>query len=301
MTKKYSHPTSAEQLREQLETLYAKYNHRTFVAPDPLLFLYDYDDPRDREIVGLIAATLAYGRVSQIMKSVRAVLSRLGRSPATFLMHNDPRGIRKLTAGLQHRFTTDHALAGLLLAVQAVLRKYGSLYHCFLTCLNSDDTTTVPALERFVQKLADQCHHNLTVFTLPRPCKGSACKRLHLFLRWMIRKDAVDPGDWHDLNPALLVVPLDTHMHRIGRALGFTNRQQADHRTALEITEGFKTVSPEDPVRYDFVLTRLAIRQDLKNACGFVAFMIAETFSKSSQLQGAAHRSSPSRQEIGTQ
>lgn len=95
------------------------------------------------------------------------------------------------------------------------------------------------------------------------PCRGSACKRLHLFLRWMIRKDRVDPGGWEDIHPAGLIVPLDVHMHRICVNLGMTERKQPNLKTALEVTAAFKTVAPNDPVRYDFVLSRFGIRKDL--------------------------------------
>jgi uncharacterized protein (TIGR02757 family) len=97
---------------------------------------------------------------------------------------------------------------------------------------------------------------------LADPRDKSACKRLNLYLRWMVRRDDVDPGGWEGVRPAQLVVPLDVHMHRIGRALGLTQRQQADCRTALEVTEAFRKISPEDPVKYDFALTRLGIRDD---------------------------------------
>ncbi|MBW2545477.1 MAG: TIGR02757 family protein, partial [Deltaproteobacteria bacterium] len=97
---------------------------------------------------------------------------------------------------------------------------------------------------------------------VPLPAKGSACKRLNLFLRWMVRRDDVDPGGWDDIPPSKLVIPLDTHMHRICLAFGFTKRKQADMKTALEITDSFRAIVPDDPVRYDFALTRLGIRKD---------------------------------------
>jgi len=96
-------------------------------------------------------------------------------------------------------------------------------------------------------------------YLLPDPRLGSACKRLNLYLRWMVRRDAVDPGGWN-VPPAKLVVPLDTHMHALGRALGLTDRRSADLRTALEITAAFRAIAPDDPVRYDFALTRLGMR-----------------------------------------
>jgi len=97
---------------------------------------------------------------------------------------------------------------------------------------------------------------------LPLPRLGSACKRLNLFLRWMIRKDDVDPGGWENIPLSKLIIPLDTHMHKIGILTGLTSRKQANMRTAFEITDGFKKLVPEDPVKYDFSLTRIGIRGD---------------------------------------
>ncbi|MCJ7774009.1 MAG: DUF2400 domain-containing protein, partial [Desulfobacterales bacterium] len=104
------------------------------------------------------------------------------------------------------------------------------------------------------------------------PQKGSACKRMNLFLRWMVRQDAVDPGGWDDVSPSKLVIPLDTHMYRIGLRLGFTTRKQMDMHTAIEITKGFQKVIPDDPVKYDFSLTRFGIRNDM-NFDEFVRFL----------------------------
>jgi uncharacterized protein (TIGR02757 family) len=127
--------------------------------------------------------------------------------------------------------------------------------------LSSKDETTLPALSSFAREInvrACEQYNSL----IPQPAKKSACKRLHLFLRWMVRSDEVDPGVWTGVSPAVLIIPLDTHMHRICGLLGMTARTQADMRTAHEITEGFRRVSPEDPVRYDFALTRLGILRE---------------------------------------
>ena len=96
---------------------------------------------------------------------------------------------------------------------------------------------------------------------VPIPEKGSAAKRLHLFMRWMIRKDAVDPGGWDDLSPSRLIVPVDVHMHRICTHLAFTQKKQANLKTAVEVTQCFRKIMPQDPVKYDFALTRIGIEQ----------------------------------------
>jgi uncharacterized protein (TIGR02757 family) len=125
----------------------------------------------------------------------------------------------------------------------------------------------LPALGEFVLKLEIAAGRKLPMF-LPSPGGGSACKRLNLFLRWMVRRDNVDPGIWRGIAPSFLVIPLDTHMYKIARAMGLTCSRQANMRCAVEITGNFAFICPEDPVRYDFALTRLSMRNDpLPNAC----------------------------------
>ena len=253
--------------RKHLEDLYTAYNRREFVHPDPLEFLYDYEKPRDREIVALIASSLAYGRVRQILKSVSAVLAWIG-SPSTFLHRATAESIHRDFADFRHRFTTGSEMAALFVGMKDVVKRYGSLKSCFLNGMNETDESVLPALSRFVDELAPAGDIEKNSL-LPRPERGSSCKRLNLFLRWMVRRDDVDPGGWDEVGTARLIVPIDTHMHRVGRALSFTTRKQADMRAALEITEAFRSIVPEDPVRYDFVLTRLGIRAELDMA-GFV-------------------------------
>jgi len=248
-------------LEETLEHLYGKYNRREFVHPDPLEFLYDCNNLRDREIVGLLASSLAYGRVSQIIKSVSFVLERMIPSPFHFLEKASMESLSRTFYGFKHRFTTADELAELLFGIKNVIKRHGSLYACFKTAFGNDSDTVIPALTAFVKEL-NAGFNNQNNSLLPSPANGSACKRLNLFLRWMVRQDEVDPGGWKDISPSQLVVPLDTHLHRICLALGLTNRKQADMKTATEITRSFRIIVPHDPVRYDFSLTRLGIRRD---------------------------------------
>lgn len=245
--------------RELLERLYRKYNRREFVHPDPLEFLYSYPDLRDREIVGLVASSLAYGRVAQILKSVRKVLDTMGKSPRDYVESGSEDGFLKSFKGFKHRFTTDVEMASLLAGARRAIRQHGSLNKFFVAGMSGGDVTVLPALEKFAAGI-DCCGKYL----LPCPARGSACKRLNLFLRWMVREDRVDPGGWKGVSPAQLVVPLDTHMAKIGRGLGFTRRKGADIRMVLEITEAFRKIAPSDPVRYDFALTRFGIRDDME-------------------------------------
>ncbi len=246
-----------DRLKEKLESLYGRYNQRAYVDPDPLFFLYDYPDVRDREIVGLVASCLAYGRVNMIMKTVGSVLGQMGPSPRRFLEENRDVDIKNRFKGFKYRFATEDHLCDLFLGIQSVLSTFGSLECCFAGDSETFDGG-LSRLYRSITRAGDVGH------LLADPEKTSACKRSHLFLRWMVRKDEVDPGGWARVSPARLLYPIDTHMYKIGTMLGFTRRKNADQRCALEITRGFRQMCPDDPVRYDFALTRFGIRQQLR-------------------------------------
>ena len=250
-------------LRILFDRFYEKYNRRDYIHPDPLEFLHRYDDPADREIVGLIAACFAFGNVRSILNTIELVLQRMGSSPTRFLQSASRRDLMQSMSGIQHRWATSQETALLLLSIKRMCEKYGSLQAGFVRHLNPTDEHILAALTAWVhelQKFSNAPFHSL----LSDPAKGSACKRLHLFLRWMVRQDDVDPGGWAGVSPAQLLVPMDVHMHRIARILKMTKRNQANGATALEVTNAFRKISPRDPVRYDFALTRLGIRDRLK-------------------------------------
>ena len=245
----------------KLERLYVLYNSRDWVHPDPLECLYRYTDMRDKEVAGLIASSLAYGRVAQILKSVSDVLEAMGPSPYDFLMSAKPVSVRRIFSDFRHRFTTGEELAQMLIGAKSAIERFGSLYKCFLSGFNKDDDTVLQGLSFLVNELRKDMNGKANSL-LAVPEKGSACKRWNLFMRWMVRKDDVDPGGWDDVSPAKLIIPLDTHMHRICLLLKLTGRKNANMLTAMEITRAFRILEPKDPVRYDFALTRLGIRPD---------------------------------------
>ena len=250
--------------KEKLEELYEKYNNRESIHPDPVEFLYDYDDIADREIAGLIAASLAYGKVTQILKSVSLILKFMGPEPSKFLRNTTFESIKKVSADFKHRFTTSEELAIFLFNIKKILEEYGSINACFIENYNREKEM-VPALLNFARKLRAgecQCYNSL----VPLPAGKCAYKRLNLYLRWMIRKDNVDPGGWEKIPASKLIIPLDTHMHRIALSFQLTMRKQADLNTALEVTEAFKKYSPNDPVKYDFALTRSGIQANNKTS-----------------------------------
>lgn len=229
--------------------------------PDPLEFLYRYSSASDREVVALVASCLAYGKVALILRSVESVLENMGSSPSEFVTGSTDAALARAFPGFKHRFTTGEELGRLLVGMKRALGQHGSLNACFTSGLGRRDETVTGALGEFTATLSGLSGQPC-LFLLPDPARGSACKRLNLFLRWLVRKDRVDPGGWKGVPRSKLIVPLDTHMFKVGLALGFTSRRSPDLRAALEITSGFRGIVPDDPVRYDFALTRLGIRDD---------------------------------------
>jgi len=246
-----------------LEKFYTQYNKREFVHPDPLEFLFFYRDVKDREIVGLIASSLAYGRVEQILKSVHRVVQMLSPTPYEFLLNSTFESLCEIFKGFRHRFADGCQLSSLLFGAKKAITKFGSLNRCFTHTLSPDDSKIVHAMTFFCNELNSYRVKPGHLVALPQ--KGSACKRMNLFLRWMVRRDDVDPGGWEGVSRSKLIIPLDIHMYRIGLRLGFTVRKQMDMQTALEITDGFKQFVPHDPVKYDFSLTRFGIRKDMSS------------------------------------
>ncbi len=253
---------SAAEMGRRLEALYRRYNKRCYVSPDPLEVLYDYPDVFDREIVAFIAAALAYGNVGQIRNSLDRVFAIMGGAPREYVCRGKPSDFYLDFQNFKHRFATGKHMAAMLAGLKQMLAVHGALQNAFAGGFSVTDTTCLPALEAFVENLRNACPKPDPGHLLASPQKGSACKRLLLFLRWMVRSDAVDPGGWEKCPAEKLVVPLDTHMFRTCRQLGLTGRKQPDMKSALEITAGFARIMPSDPVRYDFVLTRQGIRRD---------------------------------------
>jgi len=248
-------------IKAVLEKIYQMYNKRDWVHPDPLEFLFSYKNIRDREIVALIASSLAYGRVAQILKSVSSVLNVMNPSPYHYLMKASFQSLSKTFKGFRHRFTDGKQLSSLLDSTKKVIDAYGSLNRCFTHALAPNDSTIIHAMTFFSNELYSGEQKPGHLLALPQ--RGSACKRMNLFLRWMVRSDSVDPGGWEGVSTSKLIIPLDTHMYRIGCALGFTSRNQLNMKTAMEITNGFQRITSEDPVKYDFALTRFGIRNDM--------------------------------------
>jgi uncharacterized protein (TIGR02757 family) len=261
----------AASLKPLLDRLYREFDP-SFISPDPVEIPHEYADPGDREAVAFIASALAYGNVRQILRSVRRALAPLGPSPRARLLEMSERDILGACDGFVHRFNGAFDLSRLFAMLREALRTHGSLESLFMQGLRPGDSHIGSALESFIENLESARFASIDEaearagtasharFFLPRPSSGSACKRLNLFLRWMVRREGgVDFGLWRRVDPALLIMPLDTHVWRISKYLGLTRRASADWKAAVEITESLRRFDPSDPVRYDFAISRLGI------------------------------------------
>jgi uncharacterized protein (TIGR02757 family) len=245
-----------------LEDIYASCNRLERLKRDPLAIVRRYPDAADREVAALICSTLAFGSVDLIMRACEAALAPLGDHPASALARMTDGGIEDAYSGYRYRYVYPKDLAALVLGAKRGREERGSLEGLFLAG-DEGGPDIVPALGAFARALArlgagrsGPIRPNL----LPDPARGSACKRLFLFLRWLVREDEVDPGGWPRVDRSRLVVPLDLHMTRVcSDRLGFIKSRAATLRAALEATAAFRLYSPDDPVKYDFALTRPGI------------------------------------------
>ncbi len=285
-----------DEIASFLEEIYSECNRRERVCRDPLAIVLRYNDVADREVAGIVCSMLAFGSVDLILRACEKALAPLGGHPATMLDSLTDSDFQEFWGNFQYRFCFPYDMIGFLKAIQRARSEYGSLEALFLRG-DGADGTIVGAASKFVEAL-----HAYAPFRenlLPSPNSGSACKRLFLFLRWMVRCDAVDPGGWTGVSASRLVVPLDLHMLRTchdrlgfipprpqphtprhnqgvprGRKVGGkaeAGRSSAPYypalphypaptlRMALEVTRRFAEFSPEDPVKYDFALTRPGI------------------------------------------
>lgn len=250
-------------LHERLEALVATFDRR-FLSPDPLERVLAFADPDDREVGGLLAAALAYGNVKAILASLDDLFARMQHRPASFVRAFRRDRAERALAGFRHRWTTGEDVADLCAILQAALAEHGSLGALFAAGLRPGEPTVREPLGRFVDALLAYAPGLSPIagvrHLLSSPAGGSACKRMNLYLRWMVRRgDGIDCGLWTGVSPSALVIPLDTHVARISRFLGLSRRRTQDWKMAEEITAGLRRLDPSDPVKYDFAICRLGI------------------------------------------
>jgi uncharacterized protein (TIGR02757 family) len=238
-----------------LEKIYKKYNNKKYLKTDPLSFVHLFKRKKDQEIIGLIASTLAYGRVTQIKKSIIYILDKMGKKPKDFIEKNSYKDFLKIFINFRHRFTDGIKFSKLLKSIKLLIEKYGTLEKAFLEGYSKKDKNLIPAMTSFVKKL--ECSNDDCI--VANPNKKSACKRLSLYIKWMVRNDEVDLGTWKKIDKSKLIIPLDTHIYKFGIRNNFTKRKAQDLKTAIEITEKFKEINASDPTKYDFSITRSGI------------------------------------------
>jgi uncharacterized protein (TIGR02757 family) len=261
------------QLKPALDGLYDGFNVADS-ATDPIQIVRRYGRDDDREIVGFIAAALAFGRVTSVIQSIERVLAVIGPEPAAYVRRFDPRRDAPSFAGIVHRWTRETDIVALLWLLRQMLDRSGSVEGFFLAGDEGTSDDVGEALDSFSTRAMaldlKAAYGRVPArpgvcYFFPRPSAGSGCKRLNLFLRWMVRRDALDLGVWRRVSPARLIVPLDTHVIRVGRCLRLTAYTSPGWRMARDITAALRRLDPHDPVRYDFSICHLG----MMNACGF--------------------------------
>jgi uncharacterized protein (TIGR02757 family) len=260
-------------LKAYLDRLYETLGAR-YLSPDPLEFLHRYDDPADIEVFGVFASGLAYGRVDHIRASLGRLATRMGPHPARFVRDFDLAHGARAFRGVVHRFHGPTDLALLAELLRRALEEAGSLHSWFARGFDPSHADIGPALVSFCRRMTERgdlpaargaVRGHLPAdspvrFFFPSPAGGSACKRLNLYLRWMVRKQpGLDFGFWNTIPKAKLVIPLDTHVARIAAYVGLTSRKSVGWKMALDVTESLRRLDPEDPVKYDFAISRMGI------------------------------------------
>jgi len=253
---------AAGALREPLERLYRDFDYAARVERDAIRFPLRYTDPADRELVGLLTACLAYGRVDLFGRALEGVLAEMGPSPVAFVRAFDPARDAPRFARFRYRFNRPPDAVAFCLAARDLLARHGTLEKCFAVG-DAGDGPIGPALERFARAFLEADLRDVFPrgrisrgyrHLFPLPSAGGPCKRLQLFLRWMVRRTPPDFGLWTAVTPARLLIPIDTHVENMGRAIGLTRRRSRSWRMAEEITARLAALDPLDPVKYDFAL-----------------------------------------------
>ncbi|OWY23280.1 TIGR02757 family protein [Sphingobacteriales bacterium UPWRP_1] len=252
-----------EQLHELLETQAARFNQPSFIENDPISVPHRFTHLPDKEIAAFIAATLAWGSRKSIINSANNFLACMDNDPHRFVLHCHDTDLKGFVHFKHRTFNPTDALY-FVEFFRWYYARHTSLEHAFTQFLQPQQPHAGPALAGF-----HQLFFNLpfaptrTQKHVPNPLRNSACKRLNMFLRWMVRTDncGVDFGLWKKINPAQLLCPLDVHVDRIARMLNLLQRKQTDWQAVLELTANLRRFNPADPVKYDFALFGMGLLQ----------------------------------------
>ena len=246
-------------LKAFLDEKVAKFNQPDFITLDPVSIPHQFSRKQDIEIAGLMAAVLAWGQRVTIIRKCSELMQWMDNAPYEFILHHRERDLKRFE-GFRHRTFNGTDALYFIEALKSIYREYSSLEEVFR--VPSGDVTVEQGLINFHHRffsLENDPHR--TRKHLPTPERKSTCKRINMYLRWMVRRDlnGVDFGLWHKISPSQLVCPCDVHVDRVARKLKLIKRKQTDWFTALELTENLRKLDPNDPVKYDFALFGLGI------------------------------------------
>ncbi len=243
-------------LKEFLDEKVDQYNRPEFIQDDPILIPHSYQKQQDIEIAGFWAAILAWGQRKVIINKCKELFSRMDFAPHDFILNHQPVDLKPLLH-FKHRTFNATDTRYFIRFLKHYYQQYNTLEEAFLIGMSPHDHSTEKGLINFHQlffSLKD--HTERTRKHVATPERNAACKRLNMFLRWMVRRDnkGVDFGLWQQIQPCQLVCPCDVHVGRVARGLGLLQRPLTDWKAALELTQNLKTLCPTDPVKYDFAL-----------------------------------------------
>ena len=242
-----------EELKDFLDVKVEQYNHPDFIELDPIQIPHLYRDKEDIEIAGFLAATIAWGNRVSIIKSAHKMMDLMGNSPYDFVLNHREKHLEKFD-GFVHRTFSSTDFLYFIYALKYFYQKKDGLEGVFAK--NQSATSLQAAIHHLKKEFFSLPHPARTLKHLPDPLKGSAAKRINMFLRWMVRNDqaGVDFGLWKTVSPSKLSCPLDVHTGTVARKLGLLKRLQNDARAVHELDLVLRSFDPEDPVKYDFAL-----------------------------------------------
>ena len=254
-----------DEIHQLLDQKVKQYNHIEFIEKDPISIPHLFTKQQDIEIAGFFAAIFAWGNRTTIINKSKELLERMDNAPFAFCTQHQEKDLKKLL-GFAHRTFNDTDLLYCIEFFKKHYSKNESLENAFFYSESIGSINKTSVVEQALTHFQDYFFSledtpARTKKHISSPVSGSTCKRLNMFLRWMVRKDkqGVDFGIWEKISPADLIMPIDVHVARVSRGLGIVKRTQTDWQTAIELTNYCRTLDPKDPVKYDFALFSLGV------------------------------------------
>lgn len=254
-----------KKLKKKLDYHY-RYFDKSKISPDPLEFPHRFNNYYDIELSAFLSSIFAYGNIAQIINFLEKIHNILSPSPYNFVMNFNPQKESKKFNTLVYRFYEPYDIITLFITLKKIYSEYGKLKSFFLNGKISEEIKMKGQILDFSQNMLRLIRKKYDItpgikFMFPDPKQGSACKRINLFLRWMVRKDELDFGLWNEIPTSKLIIPVDTHVANISKMLGLTDKKNVSWFMAEEITENLKKFDPEDPVKYDFAICHIGMRK----------------------------------------